>query len=122
MASQPTYDISINQNATFKMSIQLTDVNGSPLNITSWSFSGSIKENVTDPDPPLLFFTTSIADPSQSVVNISLTPAQTTMLSKTAYVYDVIATNYSTTPDEVYRVLQGKIKVSLGITDPSVTE
>ena len=122
MASQPVYNLEINQNATFKMSLQLTDASGSPLDITNWSFSGSIKQTLGDADPPLLFFTTSIVDFTQSVVSVSLTPAQTTELIEAAYVYDIIGTNYATTPDEVYRVLQGKIKVSTGITDPSVTE
>jgi len=122
MASRPVYDLEINQNATFKMSIQLTDISGSPLDISNWDFSGSIKEKLTDPDPPLLFFAASVVDVTQSIVSLSLTPAQTTLLTSAAYVYDVIGTNYSTTPDEVYRVLQGKVKVNTGITDPTVTE
>jgi len=122
MASQPIYDLNINQNATFKFSLQLTDASGSALDITGWDFSGSIKGQTIDPDPPLMFFTTSIVDFTQSIINVSLTPAQTTQLVNSQYVYDIIATNYSTTPDEVYRILQGKIKVNAGITDPSVTE
>lgn len=118
MASLPTYDININQNATFKFSAQLTDVSGSPLNITSWSFSGSIKQQATDPDPPILFFTTSIADITQSIINVSLTPHQTALLTQPQYVYDIIAANGAVTPEEVYRILQGRVKVSLGITDP----
>jgi len=114
--AQPTYDININQNATFKFSAQLTDVSGSPLDITSWSFSGSVKQQAIDPDPPLLFFTTSV-DLTQSIVNMALMPHQTTLLNQPQYVYDFIAVNRAVTPEEVYRILQGKIKVSLGITD-----
>lgn len=120
--AQPIYDININQNATFKFSIQLQDASGSALNIVSWSFSGSIKRLSSDADPPFLFFTCSVVDLTQSIVRISLTPAQTTQLTDPNYVYDVIGTNYTTTPDEVYRILQGKVRVNPGITDPSVTE
>lgn len=117
MASMPTYDININQNATFKFSAQLTDVSGSPIDITSWSFSGSIKAQASDADPPVTIFSASVTDVTQSIVNFSLAPHQTALLTGPQFVYDIIAANHATTPEEVYRILQGKIKVSAGVTD-----
>lgn len=120
MASQPIFDLNINQNSTFKFNMQLKDSSGSVLDITSWSFTGSIKEGKTSPDPSILFFTMSVVDLTASILEAYLTPSQTTQLVNPAYVYDIIATNYATTPDEVYRILQGKIKVSPGITDSNI--
>ena len=120
--SRPRYDININQNATFKMSIQVTNVSGSPIDINNWSFSGSIKQNYTDNDPPILFFSCSVLDFSQSLISFMLNPYQTEVLSQPSYYYDFIGTNYSTTPDEVYRLLEGKVRVHPGITDPSLTD
>ena len=114
--SLPVYNIEINQNASFKLAVQLTDSASQPLNITSWSFSGSIKETTASPDPSLMFFNIA-ADVSSSIITLSLLPSQTTLLTKTAYVYDVIATNLDPAPDEVYRILQGKVKVNPGVTD-----
>jgi hypothetical protein len=116
--TQPIYDIAVNQNATFKMSFQLTDSASVPIDITSWSFTGSIKTSVQD-TAPLLMFTAS-ADVTQSIVTISLTPFQTNQLTTTSYVYDIIATNIAPTIDEVYRILQGKVKVNLGVTPSTV--
>ena len=120
--TRPVFNIEINQNATFKMSLQLTSTGSIPLDITSWSFSGSVKQNYTDADPPLVFFTASIIDVPNAVVEFSLTPYQTERLSESNYYYDFIGTNYSTTPDEVYRILEGKVKVYPGVTDSSLTD
>lgn len=114
------YDIDINQNATYKISLQLNNSASLPLNIVSWSFSGSIRQQYGDPDPPVVSFTAS-ADVTSSILNLSLTPNQTSLLSQSRYVYDVIAVNYTVSPDEVYRLLQGKVRVHPGVTDAPPT-
>lgn len=116
--TQPIYDIAINQNATFKMSFQLTDTTGSAININAWAFSGSIKETAQSTTAMAEF--TASADVTQSIVTISLMPVQTELLTQTSYVYDIIATNTGSAIPEVYRILQGKVKVNLGITNSSL--
>jgi hypothetical protein len=59
---------------------------------------------------------------SQSIIEFSLTPYQTAVLAQPSYYYDFIGTNYVTTPDEVYRILEGKVKVYPGVTDSSLTD
>jgi len=116
--TQPIYDIAVNQNATFKMSFQLTDSASVPINIDSWSFTGSIKETAQSATTIADF--TASADTASSIVTISLTPFQTNQFNSTAYVYDIIATNIAPTVDEVYRILQGKVKVNLGVTPSTI--
>lgn len=112
----------INQNATFEYPFQLLDSeSNAPINIFNWSFSASIKRMFTDPNP-LIYFTASITDVSQSIVTVRLTPNQTAQLTGSRYVYDITATDLSESPDVVYRLAQGKIKVYLGSTYPTVTE
>jgi hypothetical protein len=41
-------DIEIDQGATFEHLMTFTDENGSPVNVTSWTFSGSIKAREDD--------------------------------------------------------------------------
>jgi hypothetical protein len=124
MQPGPTYNIDIFQNATFKMSIQLTNSGSgsSPIDITGWSFSGSIKQNYEDSDPSLIYFSASVLDPTQSIVMFSLTPTQTAQLTQPIYYYDCIAVNYPVAPDEVYRILQGRVKVSPGVTDAHIID
>lgn len=115
-----TLDIYVNQNATFKMSFSLTDsASGTPIDITSWSFSGSV---ATFSDAtPITYFTMSVISPSSSSVQMELTPSQTELLTSSYYYYDVIAANAAPVPPEVYRLLQGKVKVNLGITVASTS-
>lgn len=123
MTSQPIYNITINQNATFKMSVQLTDESGSALAISGWQFSGSLKANYDDPDPPVAYFSASVESPSQSLLTFTLTPTQTGVLdSQCIYYYDLIAVNYTLAPDEVYRILQGKARISPGVTDAHIND
>lgn len=117
----PVYNINLDQNATFKFSLQLLTSGNILFNIASWSFSGSIKQGVSDADPPIAQFTMS-ADTSSSTIHASLTPDQTKLLNQRHYVYDIIGTNYAIVPDEVLRLLQGKVKVNLGVTDPPPTD
>ena len=115
-ANNPTYDIYINQNATFAMSMQLTDATGSAIDITGWSFTGSLKESYESAEP-YLYFTSSVSDFSSSIINIELSADQTELLTETRYVYDVVGSvNNPTAPDYVYRLLQGKVVVSPGVT------
>jgi hypothetical protein len=116
--SRPIYNIEVNQNATFKLSLELRDSASVLIPINSWSFSGSIKQNYADVDPPLMFFTAS-ADVGTSTIEFSLTPNQTQLLDQPNYYYDFTGTNWSTVPDEIYRILEGKVKVYPGVTDPN---
>lgn len=114
--SSAIYDLCILQRATFKTSLTLTDESGSFLNITSWSFSGSIRENVSAPTV-ITSFSCSVTSVASASIEISLTPWQTELLTRKKYVYDIIATNITPSPIEVYRIMEGEIEVSLGVTD-----
>lgn len=112
----PIYDIFVNQYASFDMTMQLNDSTGSALPIINWGFTGSIKTNV-DTDPPITKFNIIVVDITSSLINISLIPCQSALLNKPQYMYDILATNNNVNPVEVYRLVQGKVKVSLGVTD-----
>ena len=90
-----------------------------PYNIASWSFSASISSQFGDL-LPLLMFTSSVIDLTQSLVEFSLSPVQTSLLTNTRYVYDIVATDLAAAPDFVYRLSQGKVRVYLGSTIPVV--
>ena len=126
--SRPIFNIEVNQNATFKLTLQMTseslDVSpGAFINITDWNFSGSIKQQYADKDPPYMFFTASKLDAARGIVEFSLSAHQTEKLTKALYYYDFIGTtNYSASPDDVYRILEGKVKVYPGVTDSSLVD
>jgi hypothetical protein len=76
---------------------------------------GSVKNNFSETASVANF--TVVPLPDISAVIITMPPTETTKLVKRRYVYDVIATNLSTDPDEVYRILEGKVKVDLAVTN-----
>lgn len=123
MISRPQFNIEVNQNSTFKLTIQITGPDGvTPFGVSDWTFSGSIKENYLESPVPLLYFTASVLDVANSIVEFSLIPYQTAVLTQASYFYDCTGTKHSPTPDEVYRILEGRVKVYPGVTDPHLTD
>lgn len=109
-------DININQYATFKTSLTLKDGDGNPLSIASWSFSGSIRENFESPSSTNIFFTCSVDSIPSASITLSLPYYMSGLLTQKKYVYDLIAFNVSPNPDDVYRILEGKVTVIPGVT------
>ena len=99
------------------MAFQMTDATGSAIDITNWSFTGSIRDTYLTPDPPPATFNIVIADYTSSLVEVGLLPTQSVVLTKKKYLYDIIATNIGPNPPEVYRILEGKVNVNLGVTE-----
>jgi hypothetical protein len=116
--SNNVYDLCILQNQTFELPLQLyQDDNVTPINLTGWSFTGSIKTQLGSPDT-LMFFTASIVDISSGSIKLYLDANSTWQLNTTKYVYDVIGNNSNVSPVETLRLMQGKVTVKLGVTEP----
>jgi hypothetical protein len=112
------YDICILQNQTFELPFQLYNDNGvTPINISGWSFTGSIKSQFTDP-VPALFFTASVINAVSGSIRLYLGAETTWALTGSKYVYDVIGNNSNVTPVETLRLMQGKVSVRPGVTEP----
>lgn len=116
--SNNVYDICILQNQTFELPLQLyQDDNVTPIDLTGWSFTGSIRAQLGSPTT-LLFFTASVIDAASGSLQLYLSANSTWELNTTKYVYDVIGNNTNETPVETLRLMQGKVSVRLGVTEP----
>lgn len=113
------YDICILQNQTFELPLLFYDDDGvTPLNVTGWSFTGSIKHQFTDTSP-VVFFTSSVIDPVSGSIKLYMGAEQTWVLTNKKYVYDLISNNPSGSMGiETLRLMQGKVSVNLGVTEP----
>jgi len=111
------YNLCILQNQTYDLPFVIKDDNDVPIDITNWAFTGSIKEKITDPTP-YLFFTMSIDNAVSGSISMYLSAQTTWLLDNKKYIYDVISTNYGVNPPETLRIMQGKVSVELGITQP----
>lgn len=120
MSSELTnvYDITVLQNQTYELPFTLYDDDGvSPLDITNWSFTGSIKQVYTDVNP-VMYFTSSVVSVPSASIKLTLSATQTWDLTGSKYVYDVICKNPNVAPATVLRIIQGKISVKPGVTEP----
>lgn len=113
---QPTYNLCVYQHASFKMPVQFTDSNGQSIDITNWTFSGSIKEKYKSTST-IAYFGVEEVNRTSGSVNFYLTPAQTALFVKNQYYYDIIAEVSGSNPPETLRVLEGTISVDFGVTD-----
>jgi len=114
-------DLVIEQGATFGMTITVKDANGTPVNITGYTFRGKIKESAQDASA-VEEFTCTITDAVNGVFTVGLTAAETAELTATGdtydeysgYVYDVEMVDAATL---VTRLLNGAVSVSPEVTD-----
>ena len=113
-----TYDLCVKQNETFKLPITLyQDDNITPINVSTWTFTGSIKRQFGEDIPLMSFMVDSTQAASGSLV-FYLSADNTWLLSDKKYVYDIISNNTTVSPPETLRLMQGKISVNLGVTEP----
>ncbi len=113
------YDITIEQGATFSLTVKITDKDGVARNLTGYAGRGSLKAKATD-TTSIEDFTVVIDDPSSGEVSITMSDVDTDAIptsgayykDKTTYFYDIEL--YSV--DDVMRILNGKAFVSPSIT------
>jgi hypothetical protein len=109
------FNLCINQYASYTLNLHFTDSEGVFLDITDWQVSGSIKQKYKDTGSLVDFDVTTVSLPSASI-NLHLTPAKTSLLTKQQYYYDVIAHVSGSDPDETIRLLEGTVTVDPGVT------
>ena len=111
-------DLCIQPNASFELDFRLLQDDGiTPINITSWSFTGSIKESFPQ-QTASLYFTMSLVSVESASLRMLLGAADTWRLTGSRYVYDLLADNPLAVPPETYRLMQGKISAKPGVTAP----
>lgn len=107
-------DFSVEQYATFNISVSLYDTNGNSLNLANYTISSNIANSYITPNVAASF-TVQVANSVGGVVELSLDAPTTGSLNpRIRYCYDVISIN--TTTNSVSRVLTGTIFVLPGIT------
>lgn len=113
-----TTDFEIGQGETFKILTHLyTEVTSSvPLNITSCSFAGQLRENYTTEEIAASFNFTKIEPNTSGSLFITLLPEQTILLNQRSYVYDVVMTDNGVTPPTVRRLLEGAFTIRPAVT------
>lgn len=101
----------IDQGSDFSFSVDLTTTTGA-VDLTNYTSRGQIRKSYTSSTSTN--FTISI-NVSESVLNVSLTAAQTGALKAGRYVYDIEILSADATP-VVTRVVEGQIDITPRVT------
>jgi len=117
--SSGIYDINIDQGSSFKLYATLMADDTTPTDLTGYSGVGQIRLKANDVSH-VASFNVSIVDAVAGKIEVTLTPAQTSVIptkgnsysEKMTYVYDIYLVNQT---DKI-RVLNGKALVSPTVT------
>lgn len=109
--SRPT-QLTVGQGESFTLAITILDEANDPVDLTSVSFTGSIKETYSSLNNSATFDFEVLSPATSGSVNITLPASTTSTLTAQDYVYDVIRTDGT----DVRRLLEGKLIVRPGVT------
>ena len=103
-------NIVIDQGSTFQTSINVTDDNETPINLTGYSAAAMLRKHYTSSNATS--FTTSIS-PTLGIVTLSMSANTTNAITPGRYVYDCELTD---TNGAVTRLVEGIVTVTPGVT------
>lgn len=106
-------NITIDQGTTFSTTVDLTDENGDPINLSAYTPTAQIRRWYTSSNVSAIFVANTGTNALAGVITLSLTSSQTANLYCGRYVYDVNLTDASNT---VTRVLEGIVTVTPRVT------
>ena len=109
--SAANYNISIERNATFDVSLALKDGNGAAIDVTNATIDAEIKQDYYFPS--IASFTVTKITPASGIIELSLTPNQTANLHVGSLKYDVFA-QYSN--GVIQKILKGAVSVDENVT------
>ena len=104
-------NIFIDQGTDFSVTVDVTDANGSPLNLSGYTAASQIRKSYASSSASATF-TTSISA-SSGQVTMSLTDTQTSGLAAGRYLYDL---NITSSANVTTRVVEGQVIVTPGVT------
>lgn len=104
-------DLEIEQGSSFTYIVSVKDPNGAAYGLNSHTFAAQMKKTYTSASVTASF--TAAATAVAGEIKISLTDEQTATIKAGRYVYDVLI---ETPANEKYRVIEGMITVTPGVT------
>lgn len=111
MIQPGTYDITIQQGASFSQSFQFKDADNDPMNLTGYTVTAEVWE--AEKRAKYADFTVAWSNQAEGTFVISLTAGQTHGIPQTGY-YDILVTNPDGTSDYW---LRGQAILETGYTE-----
>ena len=101
------YDITVDQGASWAITLTLKHPNKLPVNLTGYTGIGMIKKSIDDATA-IASFAVSFPEPEEGKIVLSLDASQTSLFDFNWGVYDVKIMSPDTV-SQVTRILQGKV-------------
>ena len=101
----------IDQGTTFNTTVNLTDTNGDPVDLTGYTGAAQMRKSYTSSNAAATF--TVSTGGSQGTITLALTAHATSNIAGGRYLYDVELTDSSNT---ISRVFEGIVTVNPNIT------
>jgi len=106
-------DITVEQGATYRRVITITDSAGDPINIYNDTFAGQVRTNYHSENPSATFSFSLLTNGTDGKVVIELTDTQTSAIPGGKNVYDV---EWTQSDGTVHRLLEGTAEVTQEVT------
>lgn len=106
-------EIFLDQGNYFSTTLNVTDVNGDPLNLSGYTVSGQIRRSYYSSNVTASF-TSSVSDANNGILLLQLNSATTANIAPYRYVYDVVVTETAT--GNKTRVVEGILSVTPSVT------
>jgi len=112
------YNFTTKQGATETFTINYTDENGDPVDVSSWDPKMDVRTDYLDSQPTALFTLTDgdgidMTNADTGVIVVTISATRTTLMVDVKYKYDLELTSGST----VDRIIQGTIVSDKQVTD-----
>ena len=108
-------DLYINQGTDFTTALTLTDNFGNPINLSGSNLLSQAKKSFTG--NAAITFATTVADPTNGLVYLSIDAANTISVPSGTFVYDVLVQDPQ---NNITRVLEGRLFLSAAVTNPAL--
>ena len=105
-------NLTVGQGETFKILVSVTDQTNTPINLTDYAFTGSIRETYSAEDKSADFGFETISPAASGSFYVTLPPTSSSLLSSQDYVYDVLLVSGSV----IRRIIEGKFTVRPSVT------
>ena len=100
-------NLTVGQGETFKILVSLTDQNNTAIDLTNYTFTGSLRETYSSEDKSADFGFETISPADSGSFYVTLPPASSSLLTSQDYVYDILLVSES----GVRRIVEGKFTV-----------
>jgi len=108
------YDLKITQGSDYSIRLNLKESDGSLINLSGYSVSGLIKHRYSDSTTIINLSPDVVGDGTSGIVDIKLTPTETSSLPVMEGVYDV--EKYNSDHSSISKILKGKVLVYPEVT------